>query len=619
MFYSEQLLRKDGPLAYVWLAANMERKLSRSQFLKTDINDSVEAIVDNNGAPLALRLSGQLLLGVVRIYSRKTVYLMEDCNEALLKLKMAFRSGNVDMERNTATVAKAQTLTLQNKVTDLDLLLLPEPNLDLGPEFPLLQRATTMISSQHISSLRDITLPDLDDTIDIGRGASRAHDLDELAGDADLDLGLDFAMDDDAALYTVPEEVGDATEGQIEIGLEAPTVDRSLGDELGIDTSMAIDMGLDDELGSPSSPNLGLELVGPATPATPTHDADILGDVSVAIDFGPDEALTERSLLGEDAAARAATENEGAEKAPPRRTRTVKRRAHVDDITEIRTSNSQIMENRKSIIREHWSLPADPTDFALMSLSTDSNKFVNSLYHPLRLHPELSRLVNPEFVSQMMKRKRSLTDIREEELDVAKAARLTSPAPSEGEQDDQNRFEDTQMDIEAFGAEDEGPLTGLGRMDEGGDFDDLDLPHISLVQDEEEEGQDENEEEDETGSATTTGSGTAGTGISRHTIKAASMLKENLIVPNDSAYFQTMLGPTPSKSTKVKMFFEMLVLATKDAVKLEQTEAFGNIEVTAKHHLFDSDWDAPAPASSVAATAAPTDAPVPVEAPTVTV
>ena len=38
--------------------------------------------------PLTLRVSGQLLLGVVRIYSRKTRYLLEDCNEALTKIKL---------------------------------------------------------------------------------------------------------------------------------------------------------------------------------------------------------------------------------------------------------------------------------------------------------------------------------------------------------------------------------------------------------------------------------------------------------------------------------------------------------------------------------------------------
>lgn len=88
MFYSETLLSKTGPLARVWLSANIERKLSKSHILQSDIESSVSAIVDEGQAPMALRLSGQLLLGVVRIYSRKARYLLDDCNEALMKIKM---------------------------------------------------------------------------------------------------------------------------------------------------------------------------------------------------------------------------------------------------------------------------------------------------------------------------------------------------------------------------------------------------------------------------------------------------------------------------------------------------------------------------------------------------
>lgn len=40
---------------------------------------------------MALRLSGQLLFGVVRIYSRQAKYLLDDCNEALIKLKTVSR------------------------------------------------------------------------------------------------------------------------------------------------------------------------------------------------------------------------------------------------------------------------------------------------------------------------------------------------------------------------------------------------------------------------------------------------------------------------------------------------------------------------------------------------
>lgn len=42
----------------------------------------------NPAQPLALRVSGHLMLGVVRIYSRKVKYLMSDCTEAMWKIKM---------------------------------------------------------------------------------------------------------------------------------------------------------------------------------------------------------------------------------------------------------------------------------------------------------------------------------------------------------------------------------------------------------------------------------------------------------------------------------------------------------------------------------------------------
>jgi cohesin complex subunit SCC1 len=85
----------------------MERKLSKTQTLQTDIEESVgmsllyvrvcppdvclDAIMGQEIEVMALRLSGQLLLGVVRIYSRKAKYLLDDCNEALLKIKMVGR------------------------------------------------------------------------------------------------------------------------------------------------------------------------------------------------------------------------------------------------------------------------------------------------------------------------------------------------------------------------------------------------------------------------------------------------------------------------------------------------------------------------------------------------
>ena len=45
-------------------------------------------IIGQHSEPMALRVSGQLLLGVARIYSRKARYLLDDCSEALVKIKM---------------------------------------------------------------------------------------------------------------------------------------------------------------------------------------------------------------------------------------------------------------------------------------------------------------------------------------------------------------------------------------------------------------------------------------------------------------------------------------------------------------------------------------------------
>ena len=87
MFYTHAILTKRGPLARLWLAAHWDKKLTKAQIFETDIRLSCESILEPC-LKLALRTKGHLLLGVVRIYSRKTKYLLADCNEAFIKIKM---------------------------------------------------------------------------------------------------------------------------------------------------------------------------------------------------------------------------------------------------------------------------------------------------------------------------------------------------------------------------------------------------------------------------------------------------------------------------------------------------------------------------------------------------
>lgn len=80
--------------------------------------------------PIALRLSSHLLVGVVRIYSRKVNYLFDDCSEALLKIKQAFRSTAVDLPPEEST-APYHSITLP-ETFDLDDFELPDNDILQG-------------------------------------------------------------------------------------------------------------------------------------------------------------------------------------------------------------------------------------------------------------------------------------------------------------------------------------------------------------------------------------------------------------------------------------------------------------------------------------------------------
>lgn len=80
--------------------------------------------------PIALRLSSHLLLGVVRIYSRKVGYLFDDCSEALLKVKQAFRSTAVDLPPEESK-APYHSITLP-ETFELDDFELPDNDIFQG-------------------------------------------------------------------------------------------------------------------------------------------------------------------------------------------------------------------------------------------------------------------------------------------------------------------------------------------------------------------------------------------------------------------------------------------------------------------------------------------------------
>ncbi|CAN4110418.1 unnamed protein product [Withania somnifera] len=96
--------------------------------------------------PIALRTSGHLLLGVVRIYSKQVEYFAEDCRTLLTGVIKAFTSTNVNLPED-ATHAPYHSITLP-ETFELDALVF-DVDLDLN-----------RVKDTHVKSYEEITLED---------------------------------------------------------------------------------------------------------------------------------------------------------------------------------------------------------------------------------------------------------------------------------------------------------------------------------------------------------------------------------------------------------------------------------------------------------------------------
>ncbi|XP_057961085.1 sister chromatid cohesion 1 protein 4 isoform X2 [Malania oleifera] len=230
MFYSQFILAKKGPLGTIWIAAHLERKLRKNQVADTDIGVSVDSILFPE-VPIALRLSSHLLLGVVRIYSRKVNYLFDDCSEALLKIKQAFRSTAVDLPPEEST-APYHSITLP-ETFDLDDFELPDNEMFQGNYV-----------DHHVSTREQITLQD---TMEGVVYSTSQFGLDERFGDGDTSqIGLDLDEELFSDKVAVPEHNGVAME--LEANTQAsvqPTTPLKI-DEINEGTTETSDAMLDD-------------------------------------------------------------------------------------------------------------------------------------------------------------------------------------------------------------------------------------------------------------------------------------------------------------------------------------------------------------------------------------
>lgn len=265
---SELLLSRQGPLAHVWLASNYDKKLSKHQLLSTNIVTSSNIIsskqlhslnvASDAGNTITLRLSGQLLLGIVKIYSRKTKYLLDDINETLYKLKNSFKYASgatlgtstaitVNLPPQQTTLTNLSRTLLQDQVTDLDLFYQDDLRLDEPEETTDADALLSLVSSFG----RSDEVADFDRSVEVARGDD--------AMEMDFDLNLDDSIEQGRDIQ-VPMSEGDTS--ILDLGKEQS--------EEGIDT--ALDFDLDEPLETieeqASSPHLAEE---PLTPQAETR------------------------------------------------------------------------------------------------------------------------------------------------------------------------------------------------------------------------------------------------------------------------------------------------------------------------------------------------------------
>ncbi|KAF4455463.1 cohesin complex subunit SCC1 [Fusarium austroafricanum] len=577
MFYSETLLQKSGPLARVWLSANLERKLSKNHILQSNVTDSVEAIITPNQAPMALRLSSQLLLGVVRIYQRKTRYLLDDCNDAMMKIKMAFRSsGNNDMAVSLQ-IPNREALTLPDRITPYDNFELPPPPDANWLLSQVEDKAAAPIGRKGRVSQRDINLQeDFDNSQFLNDGMGMEEDL--IAPMGNIDLELDFELDDLGLEETALEPEGGRREDRTAAGPEIDDSDLDFPQK-DDDRAMTLDIAEDH---------------------VQIHDGDVPMDMGEEFGYHPGDIshippprISESPLsdIDEDRAAQLEEDHSRYQMADlyepdheeDRIVRRPAQRAKKQKILtpdeEIALSSNHIKQqqaNRDNIIKEAGFLPRDPFLLALMDMQKNGG-FVSSIMLEGRSSawaPELRGMLSLDTARGMneLKRKRDsgIADV-ESDHGASKSPRMLDVGS------------DTGLGFEG----------GFGEMSIAPEESRLEIPAEGEMEEDEAVTMMPGFEDTTVALVHPAESGP----VSQVTRRVVHQLRDRF--GDDAAdspgkrteravLFQTLCPrQQTTKADATKMFFECLVLATKDAIKVEQGSGLGDdIRIRAKRGLW---------------------------------
>ena len=163
----------------MWLAAHCQKKLSKHVVTSTDVKEHGKAIISQETAgeriPLALRLSGHLLVGVVTIYSRQVGYLYSDANDAVTKIRKAFRAAaraEVDLPEHEQ-LAKESAITLRAGAAEDSDFSLQDVDVDFGDYADI----EAPLGSQHMAEPSEITLATAPEAMEVRKDISAHHNF----------------------------------------------------------------------------------------------------------------------------------------------------------------------------------------------------------------------------------------------------------------------------------------------------------------------------------------------------------------------------------------------------------------------------------------------------------
>ncbi|KAJ1533740.1 sister chromatid cohesion protein 1 [Nowakowskiella sp. JEL0078] len=644
MFYTDILLggrnksSKNAPklspvastsFARAWLAAHFERKLTKSQFLQTNISTTVNSIVgdgNSNVEPIALRFSGQLLLGVVRIFARKARYLLEDCNEAILKIKMAFKPGDVDMPSDNI-VASAAAINLTDNITEFDVLV-PDPALD--PRLLIPGDEPETVGVQNVSRAQDITLTDGSLFSFASQSLSRssfnleAEDIlmssaqDDTAANDEWNLNLGFGFDDEQG----PSKSDDRNNRHSSIDIEIGRREDIRVDE-GPSSPRLFDARTSLSLGQESVPERKISIVGDIEMEdTSLREVELqrdeLRDEFMDIDEDIGGGRNSMGLMFPEVIDPLAPPNvfsvpdeseqliiEGVfdlERPQKQKRKRVPRPSGAALDLEIELSADIIqnqLANTSDILRPSFQFanpfekvePYSRIPAMLQKLCEDRRKGKVDFFLKRRVDLEEVRAVpevgqddthihddqqviyqyQPEDENSKNTRESSVPGIDDQ---IGMGESLSFDDNEDAEAESKKRKKRSKKDLISGPNEEE--------LDQVANFEEIIEDFQEEYFDDEQKVQEESEESVEG----------FGKGFSKSTVRAIGLLKENFANNNQKELlFDNLMGKS-NRSETVRMFFELLVLKTRNMINVNQEKPFSDIKISAMPALFSTDIEA---------------------------